>query len=53
MFENDTNSILELIDAINEVEDESFTEEAAGIIIDASLKRFEKELTPDNIKKMY
>ena len=29
MFENDTNSILELIDAINEVEDESFTEEAA------------------------
>lgn len=53
MFENDTNSILELIDAINEVEDESFTEEAAGLIIDASLKRFEKELTPDNIKKMY
>lgn len=53
MFENDTNSILELIDAINEVEDESFTEEAAGLIIDASLKRFEKELTPDSIKKMY
>ena len=54
MFEDDNSQvILDLIDALDSIEDENFTKEAAELLTDVTLKRFNEELTPENIKKAY
>lgn len=54
MFEKDDSQIvLELIDALDSIEDENFTEEAAKLLTDVTLKRFDEEMSPEEIKRAY